>query len=122
MTWHETLRSRRCDACDVNWPRGTGFDQCPGCGTYTTSSSEPGLDAGPAADLILHLRQERLAAEYESKRKHDAFEAWLAARDEPLVQELITALDLLPTAPAELDHPPQPTTPNYGRAGGELPS
>lgn len=120
MTWHETQRSRRCDACDINWPRGPGFDQCPGCAGFTDSSPEPGLDAGPAADLVLHFRQEQLARDAETKRKHDAFEAWLAARDEPIVQELISALDLLPTALADYDNPPPRTTPNFGLNGGEL--
>jgi hypothetical protein len=91
-------RSRRCEACGINWPHSIAFDECPGCGKYTDSSTEVGLSADPAADLVSYFRQERTAQEAESRRKHEAFERYMAVHDEPIVQELITALDLLPTA------------------------
>lgn len=121
MSWQpDSFRSRRCETCDVNWPRATAFDECPGCDRYTESSFEQPLDAGPAADLVIYFRQEREVRETIRRASHQAFDEYMAARDEPIVQELIAALDLLPTAPAERDDPPPRTNTNYGRAGGEL--
>lgn len=121
MTWQpDSFHSRRCETCDVNWPRATAFDECPGCDGYTESSFEQPLAAGPAADLVIYFRQEREVREAIRRGRHEAFKEYLAARDEPIVQELIAALDLLPTASAEFDDPPPRTYKNFGRLGGEL--
>jgi hypothetical protein len=115
-------KSRRCATCDIYWPHSAVYSQCPICETYTDSSEEPSLPAGEVADLIAAHKLEVAKRETERRLAHEKFEAICRERDELLVQELITALDLLPTAPASYDHPEARSTTNYGRAGGELPS
>lgn len=121
MTWPgaPTFRSRRCKVCDINWPRSTGFDQCPGCDNFTETSTCAPIEDGPAADLADFLRQQRMTAEYQSKLKHEEFEAYA---DGLLIAELAAELDQLPTADVEEPrvHWGPRTTPNFGRAGGQL--
>lgn len=55
----------------------------------------------------------------ERRLAHEAFDRFLAERDEAMVQELIDALNMLPTAEEPTALRPG-TTPNFGLTGGEL--